>query len=326
MVMKPFLNTFTLFLLLILSCCAFSLENVGVKTLEQAFAISSVTSDSDALTFGIADFELNYLVDEDNPNWGDQETLDFKKSIDILVLPYSWQLQDIEEGWSQKINVRVFYQEVQRNSEPLQGFTNFEQEQIFGGFVQYSQHYQLSDNWYSGLSLGAHIMYYRNKYNYSPGFPPELQEILDGHIFNTSATVLMAEPVLKFGYQRPQTWGQWTLHNSNHYLKGQGIGGSAKDINDVNPEGWRVTNGIEFKVNVANLWGVSDHIALDFKRIDVGGDMSPLAVNGYYYETSIGWVIDTKNKIPFLDNIGIGFNINYGSSISGGTIVLYYNE
>jgi hypothetical protein len=313
-------------LIISFSHTAHSAETVGVKTLEQAFAISSVMSDSDALTFGIADFELNYIVDPDDPNWGDEKTLDFKKSIDILVLPYTWQLPDIEPDWSQTIKMRVFYIEVERNTEPLQGFTNFENEQVFGGFVQYSQHYQLSNHWYSGLSLGTHIMHYRNEYNYSKGFPPELIEILDGHIFNTSATVLMAEPVLKFGYQKNKSWGQWTLHNSNHYLYGKGIGGSAKNSSDVTPQGWRVVNGLELKFDVPTLWGISDHIAVDFKRIDIGGDMSVLADNGYYYETSIGWVIDTKNKIPFLDNVGIGFNINYGSSISGGTVVLYYNE
>ena len=315
-------NVFTGLFVLLFSNCSSALENVGVKTLEQAFAISSVMSDSEALTFGIADFELKYLA----APGGGEETLEFKKSIDILVLPYSWKLTDLDDNWTQSVNIRAFSIEVARNTEPLQGFTNFEKEHVFGGFVQYSQRYQLSDNWYSGLSLGAHVMHYRNEYNYSAGFPPELIEILDGHIFNTSATVLMAEPVLKFGYQQPQSWGQWTLHNSNHYLFGQGIGGSAKNIDDVSPEGWRVTNGLELKFDLPNVWGISDHIAFDFKRIDVGGDMSPLADNGYYYETSVGWVIDTKNKIPFLDNIGIGFNINYGSSISGGTIVLYYNE
>ncbi|PKG40292.1 Solitary outer membrane autotransporter beta-barrel domain [Psychromonas sp. Urea-02u-13] len=143
---------------------------VGVKTLEQAFAISSVMSDSDALTFGIADFEMNYLVDSDDPNWGNDKSLEFKKSIDILVLPYSWQLQEIESDWTHSINMRVFHIEVARNTEPLQGFTNFKKEQVFGGFVQYSQRYQLSKNWYGGLSFGAHVMHYRNEYNYSEGF------------------------------------------------------------------------------------------------------------------------------------------------------------
>ncbi|GLS90149.1 hypothetical protein GCM10007916_12160 [Psychromonas marina] len=296
-----------------------ALQNVGVKALEQALAATTVMTDSEALTFGFANIELNFIVDSD-------KSIDLKKNIDILSIPYHWQLSDIDKNWRHAINVRASYIEVERNSEPLTGYTNFKHEQVFSAFVQYSQHFQLDEHWYTGWGLGTHLSYYSNKYNYSEGFPDEIREALDGHIFNTSALVLMAEPVLHIGYQKDQSWGQWKVHNSNHYLIGQGVGGAAKSISDVNPEGWRVTNGIEFKFKVPQIWGVSDHIALDLKRIDIGGDMSGLSERGYYYETSVGWVIDTKNKVPLLDNIGIGFNINYGSSISGGSLVFYYNE
>lgn len=300
-----------------------AIENIGVKALEKAVAASTVLTDSDAFTFGIANFELKFLGD---PDWGTEKTLDFKKNIDILVVPYKWHLTNINKKWSHSINMRVSYIEVQRNSEPLKGYTNFKDEQLFGGFIQYSQRYQLTENWYTGVSIGTHLDYYRNKYNYSEEFPDDLRDVLDGSIFNTSALILMSEPVLHLGYQKKQPWGQWTVHNSNHYLIGQGIGGSSKSISEVKPEGWRVTNGIEFKYNVPQIWGVTDHIAFDFKRIDIGGDMSGLSNNDHYYETSVGWVIDTKNNVPLLDNVGIGFSINYGSSISGGTLVFYYNE
>jgi len=306
-------------LLSLISLPVAAIKNIGVKALEQAISVSTVMTDSEALTFGFASIELNFIVDSD-------KTVDFKKSIDILAIPYHWQLKEIDKGWTHSINMRASYIAVERNSEPLQGYTNFKSEQVFGVFVQYAQRYQLNENWYTGAGLGLHSTYYTNKYNYSADFPDDIRDILDGHIFNTSALVLMAEPVVQFGYQKQQAWGKWAAHNSNRYLLGQGVGGSAKNINDVNPEGWRVTNGVEFKFNVPQLWGVSDHVAFDFKRIDIGGDMSGLSERGYYYETSIGWVIDTKNRVPFLDNVGIGFNVNYGSSIGGGSLIFYYNE
>jgi len=311
---------------LVTSTLATAQESVGLKSLEQVFTMSSVVTDSDALTFGIANFELKYLINPDNPKWGDDKTLEFKKSIDLFVLPYNWKLADLDENRSHHVSMRFSYIEVLRNSEPLQGYTNFKNEQIFGGFIEYSQRYQLTKSWYVGASIGGHLVYYRNKYNYSDGFPDEIKSALDGYVFNTTATMLMAEPVFNLGYLQQQSWGQWTAHNSNHYLTGRGIGGDARDIEDVHPEGWRITNGIEFKVDVPQLWGVSDYIAFDFKRVDIGGDMSNISDNGHYYEASVGWVIDTKNKIPLLDNIGIGLNINYGSTISGGTLVFYYNE
>lgn len=293
-------------------------KNVGVKALEQAFAVSTVMTDSEALTFGFANVELNFSNAE--------KSIDLKKNIDIFSLPYQWQLPNITDDWTQTINVRAAYIEVQRDSEPLRGYTNFKHEQIVGGFIQYAQRFQLDQHWYAGWGIGSHLSYYNNKYNYSADFPDDIREALDGHIFNTSAVAFMVEPVVNIGYQKMQTWGQWKVHNTSHYLIGQGIGGPAKSIADVAPEGWRVSNGIEFKFSVPQIWGVSDHIALDFKRIDIGGDMSGLSEHGYYYETTIGWLIDTKNSVPLLDNVGIGFNINYGSSITGGSLVLYYNE
>ncbi|PKF63657.1 hypothetical protein CW745_02090 [Psychromonas sp. psych-6C06] len=316
--MKPLILHVVTVLYLLPTAC-FAVENIGVKALEKALAVSTLMTDSDALTFGIANFKFEYDLDS-------QKRLDFKKSIDIFVLPYQWQLNDVSDNWQHNINMRASYIEVARNTEPLQGYTNFKHEQVIGAFVQYVQHYQFTEHLFAGLALGTHLSYYRNKYNYSDGFPPEISEILDGHIFNTSATVLMLEPVINLGYRQQQSWGSWTVHNSNHYLIGQGIGGSSKNINEVQPEGWRVTNGVEFKFDIPKMWGASDHIAFDLKRIDIGGDLSGISDHGFYYETSVGWIIDTNNKIPFLDNVGIGFNLNYGSSISGGTIVLYYNE
>jgi len=324
--MRSFIFSLLYTLLAVTPAMVSANESVGLKSLEQVFAMSSVVTDSDALTLGIANFELKYLINPDNPNWGDEKTLEFKKSIDLFVIPYKWQLADIDERRSHDMSMRFSYIEVQRNSEPLQGYTNFKNEQIFGSFLQYTQRYQLTPNWYIGASLAGHVVYYRNQYNYSEGFPEDVKAALDGYIFNTSATVLMAEPVFNLGYQQQQSWGLWTVHNRSHYLIGHGIGGDARNVEEVHPEGWRVTNGIEFKFSVPQVWGVSDHIAFDFKRVDIGGDMSNLADNGHYYEASIGWVIDTKNKVPLLDNIGIGLNINYGSTISGGSLVLYYNE
>lgn len=305
---------------------AWAIDKLGIKSFEEVFAISTVMSDSNALTFGIANFDLSYIVDSDNPNWGDQETLDLKKSIDILVVPYTWLLDDLQNGGSQSVTLRAFYLEVQRENQYFQGVSNFEKERVVGGYAQYQQQYALTDNWYGQAGFGLHLMHYENQFNYGEGFPVELQQRLDGNVFNTTAVALIAEPHLNIGYQKQQGWGRWTLHNSNHYIYGQGIGGKANNVSDINPQGWRIINGLELRVDVPNMWGVSDFIAVDFKRIDIGGDMHRISNNGHYYETSIGWVIDTNNKIPLLDNVGIGLNINYGSSISGGTLVLYYNE
>ncbi|WP_028866115.1 Solitary outer membrane autotransporter beta-barrel domain [Psychromonas aquimarina] len=301
-------------------------DNLGRKSIEEALAISTVVSDSDALTFGIANFDLQYIFDPEDPNWGDEETLELKKSLDIFVVPYSWQLKDLDPDWSHKVSIRAFYIEVNRENLLFHGLTNVEKERVIGAYGNYMQHYGFSKSWYGEAGLGLHLMHYENQFDYDSKFPPELRELLDGNVFNTTAAALISEPFINFGYKKQQSWGQWNAHNSNHYVYGRAIAGKANNLADINPKGWRIINGIEFKFDIPQLWGVSDFVAVDFKRIDVKGDMSRLSDDGYYYETTIGWVIDTNNKIPLLDNIGIGFTINYGSSLSGGTLSLYYNE
>jgi len=301
-------------------------EEVALQGFNDAFAISTILTDSNALTLGIANFDLNYLLNSDDPDLGNQESLALRKSLSTLVLPYTWALHNFRDNWSQSVTARVFYIQFTRDNQYLQGVNNFEQEMIFGLYGQYEQQYFFTENWYTEPGLGLHLAYYENEFHYGEGFPEDYKEYLDGLAFNTNALVLMAEPHLNFGYKKSQSWGQWTFSNSNHYVYGRGVGGDVLNAQDINPEGWRFRNGVELKFDVDSLWGISDFIAVDFYRVDVSGDLSGISDKGYYYETGISWVIDTNNKIPFLDNIGVGITINYGSSISGGTLVFYYNE
>ncbi len=61
-------------------------------------------------------------------------------------------------------------------------------------------------------------------------------------------------------------------------------------------------------------------------RFDLGGDLEGPLGNHYYYEAGVGWLLDIHERIPFIDNIGIGINLNYGSLLRGGTLVLLFNE
>lgn len=316
--MLSFLLSYTLLVTLLLTSTAIrASDNIAVKALEQGVAFSTVLTDSDAVTFGFASLDLTEFNEFIDTN---ETTL--KRSTDILVLPYSWKLADTNrKNMTHFLNTRVSYVGVDSDSTLVQGYKN---EQIYGMFLQYSQRYQIDQNWYTGLGFGTHLSYYRNQYSESEGITAAILDRFGGS--TTSALVLMAEPAAHLGYVKNEPWGQWTLHNSDYYLFGQGIGGAADNISDVQPEGWRVINGIEFKFNIEPVLGLSDYIALDLKRIDVGGDISVLSDKGYYYEVGLGWIVNTQGLIALFDNIGIGINLNFGSSISGGSLVIYYNE
>lgn len=51
------------------------------------------------------------------------------------------------------------------------------------------------------------------------------------------------------------------------------------------------------------------------KRIDIGGDTVKSMGTTSYYEGSVGWLLNPNLFNEWVDNVGIGFTINYGSSL-----------
>ena len=295
---------------------------VAVRSVEQALAIATLMSDSEALTFGFANVDLEV----EDPGFGNEKSTNLKNSLDVFVIPYTWDLEPKSKAWEHAITVRAFYIASKRDSQLFSDVSDKLKQNTYGIYGNYSQFYHITHQWYVTSALGAHLSYYKNSYSYGDGFPEETKAELDNIAFNVTTLALIAEPEVGIGYERDEQWGKWRAHNQINYIYGHGLSGSIDKPSSINPEGWRITNGVEFTVNVPELWGVNDFITVDFKRIDLMGDLEAMADNGYYYETTIGWVIDTQDKIPFLDNIGIGLSVNYGSSISGATLVLYWNE
>ncbi|WP_166738787.1 Solitary outer membrane autotransporter beta-barrel domain [Psychromonas algarum] len=297
-------------------------DELGISTIEEAFAISTLMSDSEALTFGFMNFDLKV----DDPGFGNDKSSKLKNSLDVFVIPHTWYLEPKSSAWDHALTVRAFYINSRRDNELVPSIKDDFNEYTAGIYGSYSQFYHVTKNWYVESALGAYLTYYKNIYHYGDGVPDELKNKLNENTFNVSTFAAIIEPEIGIGYRKNQKWGSWRAHNNTNYIYGQGFGGSIENSRNINPEGWRLTNGVEFTVDVPELWGIDDFLTIDFKRIDVLGDMRAMAEKGHYYETSFGWVIDTNDDIPFLDNIGIGISINYGSSISGGTLVLYYNE
>ena len=310
-----------LLLLFLLLSSAHAENYFGIQTMEEAFAISTLMSDSEALTFGFINFDLNV----DSQGFGSEDTVKLKNSIDVITIPYTWYLDSKSTAWSHALTLRASYIKTKRDHD-FDDINGEFQENTFGVYGSYSQFFNVTKHWYLESGLGLHVSYYENTYDYGSNVSDEVQHELDKVIFNVSTLALIIEPEMGIGYRKAQNWGRWKVYNGTNYIYGHGIAGSYKNPGSINPEGWRLSNGAEFSINVPELWGVHDFLAIDFKRIDVFGDLEGMAEKGHYYETSLGWVIDTNNQIPFLDNFGIGLSFNYGSSISGGTVVLYYNE
>ena len=54
--------------------------------------------------------------------------------------------------------------------------------------------------------------------------------------------------------------------------------------------------------------------------------MRPSFNTNEYYEVGVGILLGSQFFKGWIDNIGIGLNLNIGSSLSGGSLVVYFNE
>ena len=62
------------------------------------------------------------------------------------------------------------------------------------------------------------------------------------------------------------------------------------------------------------------------RRRDIVGDTVASMGTTAYYEGSVGWLLNPNLFNDWVDNVGIGFTINYGSSLKGGSLVIFFNQ
>lgn len=317
-------------LVLLISFGCLATDYSAANRFEKIFSATVVLTDSNAITFGITDFDPNEFISV--PGGGDLEhpnSVELRKQITVYSFPYTYEFPDNDEEWSQSITGRVAYLRVDQTTKffEAQGLTPDEnKDEVFAAYLEYTQEHSLSKGWSFAYGIGNHLMHYDNTYTYRNQISEELKPRLDGTFLNTSANVFIMEPTLKFIYKESTDWGEWRFDNSYHYFYGQGFGGSSDKSEDANPEGWRLINMLQmtYQLTEQNIYAQS--LFLRGKRVDVGGDITSSFGTHHYLEASIGWLLNTTDKLPFLDNVGIGFNFNYGSALRGGSIVLFYNE
>ncbi|MGF1761946.1 Solitary outer membrane autotransporter beta-barrel domain [Aliivibrio kagoshimensis] len=318
-------------LLMLLASSAYSEQNFSaINRFEKIFAATVVLTDSSAITFGITDFDPSEFVSL--PGDGDIEhpdSVELRKKITVYSFPYTYEFPDDNDDWSQSITGRIAYLRVDQTTEffEAQGLTpDQNKDEVVAAYFEYAQEHRLSKGWSFGYGVGNHLMYYANTYSYRNQISEELKPRLDGTFLNTSTNTYLIEPTIKFIYREPTDWGEWRFDNHYYYFYGQGFGGSSEVSKEANPEGWRLINMLQMTYQLTGENAFAQSLFLRGKRVDVGGDITSSFGTHHYLEASIGWLLNTTNKLPFLDNVGIGFNFNYGSALRGGSIVLFYNE
>ncbi|WP_117234045.1 Solitary outer membrane autotransporter beta-barrel domain [Vibrio maerlii] len=314
---------------LVCSATVYALEvdrNLVKKSFEQDFAATVILTNSDVVTFGIVDFNPNELLRTDNEELGSEQALESRKNIGVTTLPYTFSLDPDDEVQNHFLTLKLAALRIEQDVD-LRGFegSDIHVEIIVDGYVRYQYKKYLNDSWDITYGLGSHLMYYHSDYRYQSSPLGNFKQFLDGDVVNTSAWSNIIEPEAVISYTKPTDWGSWTFKSGYHYMYGVSWGEANKgDLG--NPEGWYVTNGIEGFYDVVH-WGRSVQTLFGrVNRVDIGGDVSEPFGTNHYYEGTIGWLMTPPFNSDWIDNFGIGININYGSALKGGSIILLFNQ
>lgn len=306
-------------------------DDVLQKFLEENFALSVLLSDSEAISFGFQDFDPNQFL-TNNENIGSQESLELRKQISIYTIPYTLELDDFSLPNSKKLHQNLTfvgsYLKTKRdvdfdaNIDPRKDTSR---EETFTLASKYWVSYPLTDDWSFNTSIGTNLMYFRNDYTYRNVISSSVREELDGNAFNTDAWAVTFKPTAELHYSRDHDWGHWEAFTEMKYFYGFGWG-EANGGNIGNPEGWYWINGVKGFYDIAHWGGYGQTLYSSIRRIDIGADLQRPMGTTKYYEWSLGWLVSPPFLKDYVDNIGLGININYGSSLKGGTLVLLINE
>ncbi len=326
------LNRCLLCLMALLLTASAHADEVLRKILEQNFATAVLLSDSEAISFGFQDFDPNSFLTDNNDNIGSEESLELRKQITIYTIPYTLDLPAVplSDGTSitQDLTFVGSYLETKRNisygDDPLEP-QDTSKEQNYTFATKYGAGYAFTDHLTLNTGIGTNLMYYRNDYTYRNSFSSFFREQLDGRAFNTDAWAFTVKPNIELHYTKPQDWGHWETFTELKFFYGVGWG-EANEGNVGNPGGWYWINGIKGFYDIGHLGGYGQTVFTSLRRIDVGGDLEDPMGTTNYYEWSAGWVMSVPFLKDYIDNIGLGLNINYGSSLKGGTLVFLINE
>ncbi|MGR5121537.1 Solitary outer membrane autotransporter beta-barrel domain [Vibrio harveyi] len=297
------------------------------KEFERNFAIGIVLSDSDVFTLGFHDFDPNKYLNIDNEDIGTQDSIDLRKQVAISTLPYHLSLTDKEQTKARyNLKGRLYAlsidQDVTVNDDKR---PDRNKELILGAYNELQRQDTLSEHLTLSTAAGAHFMYYRNDYDYRSDALDNLKPYLEGIYLNTDAWALVGEVNAELKYLENEKWGKWYVWSSPHYFYGAGRGeGNNGDVG--NPEGWYWVNGVKLFYDFTKVGRTVQSVYTSFNRVDVGGDTSKPMNTSHYYEASVGWLMTPPFKSDWIDNVGLGLTINYGSALKGGSLVLFFNQ
>jgi len=302
------------------------------QLVSKAFSIATVTSvlltDEDVVKLGVLDFNPNELVNLDTDQLGSEESRERRSNLRSISLPMRFELKNDDDHNYAFIGAKAAWlkqtQELTFAGQPDAQADKFQEKtSILGMGGGYSQ--MLTSHWQ--LDLGGYLnwLHYRNYVDYNSDVSRVLAPFLDGLISNVSFDMWMAEPIVSLRYHLDWNQAHLELFSTTHYLTGSSFN-EAMSIHNIEPEAWYSSNGILVKRPFAGQSLQGHSLWYRLAQVNVGADLREGLGTTKYYEAGVAWLVATPGISSWLDNVGLGINLNYGSDLRGGTLIILFNK
>lgn len=313
------------------SAAAQSLEDLGLGHLPgeiaaQNSARSIVLSDANLVTLGVMDFDPNEFVDFDNINVGNESTLEQRSQLTTYSLPWNFTPRQLSERIHSQTQIRLSYIATEQDLIfDDQTVDNPLDETTFLLYAENSWRYRLNQAWSVKAGVGGEVLFYDNNLNYRDELLELFAPYFDRALFNTSYKVWTFDPSIGATYSGELFGYQWEYQAVYRYAIGHTFD-TDTHLQDTSVEAGRLSNSVTFHFDTPDVWNRRSQIRVLARRIDLSADAVPAMGTHQYYELGAGWLVDTSNDIPFFNNIGIGLSLNIDSELSGGSVVILFNE
>ncbi|ACJ29506.1 Conserved hypothetical protein [Shewanella piezotolerans WP3] len=307
-------------------CSSQTFDSFVGRITKENIATSIVLTDANLISLGVISFDPSSVIDFGDINTGSQDSLQRRRELKTYSLPWKSDWRDFTDNWQTSTYVKLSYVSSEQTidySQPTKDFDSYEEKSYLTQAEQRWQR-QLSEHWKVQLGVGGQLIWYENSFQYSSVLA-QLKPIFDNRLVNTSYGALMLDPSIEFRYDN-LLWGhRWQFISSYRYAIGHTVL-TDSTMQEVSSQVGRFTNTFMLHYPLPQIAESNNELHLMFKRIDLSGDaVAPLETDNYY-QVGVGWVIDTPWLTSWVDNLGIGLTVNVGSVLSGGSILLLFNE
>ena len=297
-------------------------DKLSRQLFEQNFATAALLSDGDSLTLGIANFDPESLLSDSNENI---DSIDRRNSLKIFTIPYSYKFSNSDHNDRLHFSFSYIEQKSKIFLFDASPAADDNIDEFYNFYSGYLRSWALNEKWVFDAGIGSFLMHHSNTHTYNSPISKNYQSELDGEVLNLTSNTILLKPNFAFSYTDLYDWGKWTFKSDYEYFYGWTFKG-AKSSQGATPESWKIANTIKVHFKMYHSEFNTESLFLKAKRVDIGGDVVESFNTYSYYEFGAGVLFNTKKMTTLVDNVGIGLNLNIGSSLTGGSIVFYVNE